>query len=176
MSDDESALNTPRSPIRRAVDGELLDPENPIDYLVGLLLEGKRYDGAWDGDETAVAKYAIASWCLEIGWVPDLRDYDPGEQVDFGDEVPYLDAAFYGRAVSSPSDGRGLPTVAYTTESGERRRVRYERVPDEPYRAERHVDRWDDDESEWVSCGGEPLAELVIDGEHRAAVTVTEGL
>ena len=68
-----------------------------------------------------------------------------------------------------------LPTIAYTTESGERRRVRYERVPGEPWHAERHVDRWDDDEGEWAPCGGEALSELVIDDEHRAAVTVTEG-
>lgn len=66
-----------------------------------------------------------------------------------------------------------LPTIAYTTESGERRRVRYERVSGEPWKAERHVDRWD--EGEWVPCGGEPLSELVIDDHHRAAVTVMEG-
>jgi hypothetical protein len=175
MSEEAPASERSVSSIRRAVDGDLLDPDNPIDYLVGLLLEGKRYDGAWDGDERAVTKYAIASWCQEIGWAPDLTGYDVGEQVDLGDKVPYLDAAFYGRGVGDVQDDRGLPTVAYTTESGERRRVRYERVPDKPYRAERHVDRWDDDEGEWVPCGGELLGELVIDGEHRAAVTVTEG-
>jgi hypothetical protein len=68
-----------------------------------------------------------------------------------------------------------LPTIAYTTESGERRRVRYERNPEKPHRAERHVDRWDEDEGEWKPCGAEPLSELVIDNEHRAAVTVIEG-
>jgi len=68
-----------------------------------------------------------------------------------------------------------LPTIAYTTESGERRRIRYERVDGRPWQVERHVDRWDDSEGEWVPCGGEPLSELVINGEHRAAVTVTEG-
>ncbi|GAB7010439.1 hypothetical protein [Halorubrum trueperi] len=93
--DDIPASSPERSSIRLAVDGELLNSNNPIDYLVGLLLEGKRYDGAWDGDEEAVAKYAIASWCQEIGWAPDLTDYDVGEQVDLGDEVPYLNAAFY---------------------------------------------------------------------------------
>ena len=83
------------SMLRLLVDGEKLTTDNPIDYLVMLLLEGKRYDGAWDGDEEAVAKYAIASWCQEIGWAPDLTGYDVGEQVDLGDKVPYLDAAFY---------------------------------------------------------------------------------
>jgi hypothetical protein len=175
MSEDAPVSERSVSSVRRAVDGELLDADNPIDYLVMLLLEGKRYDGAWDGDEEAVAKYAIASWCQELGWAPDLRGYDPGEQVDLGDEVPYCNTAFDIPPLSPLSDGRDLPTVAYTTESGERRRVRYERVPDKPYRAERHVDRWDDDAGEWAPCGGEPLAELVIDGEHRAAVTLNEG-
>ena len=68
-----------------------------------------------------------------------------------------------------------LPTIAYETRSGERRRVRYERVAGEPWHAERHVDRWDDDEGEWVPCGGEALSELIIQGEHRAAVTLKEG-
>jgi len=84
-----------RSSIRLVVDGESLNANNPIDYLVMKLLRGKRYDGHYDGDETEVAKWAIASWCQEIGWAPDLTDYDVGEQVDLGDEVPYLDAAFY---------------------------------------------------------------------------------
>jgi len=97
-NDEIPASSADRSSIRLAVDGELLDPDNPIDYLVMLLVEGKRYDGAWDGDEKHVAKYAIASWCQELGWAPDLTGYDPGEQVDLGDEVPYLDAAFYDYA------------------------------------------------------------------------------
>ena len=66
-----------------------------------------------------------------------------------------------------------LPTITYTTGSGERRRVRYERVPEKPWKAERYVDRWDG--RTWVPCGGESLHELVVEGEHRAAVTITEG-
>ncbi|PHQ44647.1 hypothetical protein DJ68_17240 [Halorubrum sp. C3] len=104
MSEDAPASERSVSSIRRAVDGELLDLDNPIDYLVGLLLEGKRYDGAWDGDEKAVAKYAIASWCQEIGWAPDLRAYDVGEQVYLGDEVPYLNAAFYDHELRDEDD------------------------------------------------------------------------
>jgi len=171
MSERTSEADTPRSPIRRAVDGEQLDADNPIDYLVALLVEGKRYDGAWDGDERAVAKYAIATWCQEIGWAPDLTGYDVGEQVDLGDEVPYLDAAFHEHTAGDVQEV-SLPTIAYTTESGERRRVRYERNPDKPHRAERHVDRWDG--RTWVPCGSEELSELVVQGEHRAAVTLTE--
>ena len=71
-----------------------------------------------------------------------------------------------------PSSG-DLPTIAYETEGGERRRVRYERTDQKPWRVERHVDRWDG--QTWVACGSEQLTELVIDDEHRAAVTVTEG-
>ncbi|GAA0539519.1 hypothetical protein ABNG02_15800 [Halorubrum ejinorense] len=97
--DDIPASSADRSSIRLAVDGELLNINNPIDYLVMLLLEGKRYDGAWDGDQEAVAKYAIATWCQEIGWAPDLTGYEPGEVVGLGDEIPYLDAAFYDHAV-----------------------------------------------------------------------------
>ena len=67
-----------------------------------------------------------------------------------------------------------LPTIAYTTEAGESRRVRYERVEGEPWNVERHVDR-PDGEGGGEPCGGESLSELVIQGEHRAAVTVLEG-
>jgi len=67
-----------------------------------------------------------------------------------------------------------LPTIAYETESGERRRVRYERVDGQPWKAERYVDR-PDGSGGWEPCGGEPLTELVIWGEHRAAVSVVEG-
>jgi len=84
------------SSIRLVVDGEKLTADNPIDYLVMLLLEGKRYDGTWDGDETKVARWAVAQWCQELGWVPDLTDYDAGEQVERGDELACCDAAFYG--------------------------------------------------------------------------------
>ncbi|WP_245851609.1 hypothetical protein [Halorubrum persicum] len=89
------------SSLRLAVDGEKLHAENPIDYLVMLLLEGKRYDGNWDGDEQQVARWAVAQWCQELGWVPDLRDYEAGEQVERGDEIACLDAAFYGMGRSN---------------------------------------------------------------------------
>ena len=68
---------------------------------------------------------------------------------------------------ATPDD---LPTIAYETESGERRRVRYERVPEQPWKVERRVDRHDG--RTWVPCGADPLTELVVDGEHRAAVTL----
>ena len=67
-----------------------------------------------------------------------------------------------------------LPTIAYETKAGERRRVRYERVEGEPWNVERHVNR-PNGSGGWEPCGVAPLAELVIDDQHRAAVTVTEG-
>jgi len=70
-----------------------------------------------------------------------------------------------------PSD---LPTIAYETESGERRRVSYVRVDGRPWRVERYVDRPDGDGG-WEPCGVEPLSELVINDAHRAAVSVVEG-
>ena len=92
------------SSIRLVVDAEKLTATNPIDFLVLNLLRGKRYDGHYDGDETEVAKWAIAAWCQEIGWAPDLTGYDPGEQVDLGDEVPYLNAAFYDHELRDEDD------------------------------------------------------------------------
>jgi len=67
-----------------------------------------------------------------------------------------------------------LPTITFETAAGEMRRIRYERHEGAPHRAVRHVDRWDGSEG-WVLAGSEALAELVIDDEHRAAVTLTEG-
>ena len=87
-----------------AVDADRLDADNPVDYMVLLLLEGKRYDGTWDGDEQQVAQWAVAQWCQEVGWVPDLRNYEAGEQVGRGDEIACLDTAFYGRTDSSKGD------------------------------------------------------------------------
>jgi hypothetical protein len=92
------------SSIRLVVDGEKLNADNPIDFLVLKLLRGKRYDGHYDGDETEVAKWTIASWCQETGWAPDLTDYDVGEQVDLGDEVPYCNAAFYDYELRDEDD------------------------------------------------------------------------
>ena len=70
-----------------------------------------------------------------------------------------------------PSD---LPTIAYATEWGERRRVRYVRVDGRPWKVERHVDR-PDGSGGWEPSGCTLLSELSIEGEHRAAVTITEG-
>lgn len=108
------------SSIRLVVDAEKLTADNPIDYLVMLLLEGKRYDGNWEGDETELTKWAIASWCQEMGWAPDLTGYEPGEQVGRGDEIPYCNAAFYGAVddVREEDDSRDLAELVDGHERG----------------------------------------------------------
>lgn len=87
-----------RSSLRLAVEGELLSADNPVDYLVMLALEGLRYDGNWDGDNEQVAQWVIAQWCQELGWAPDLTEYEAGEQVDRGDDIECCDAVFYSDA------------------------------------------------------------------------------
>lgn len=68
----------------------------------------------------------------------------------------------------------GLPRIGYRIETGETRRVRYERVPEEPWHAERIVER-PDGNGGWEPVGREELAELHVDGTCRSAVTITEG-
>lgn len=99
--DDERPESTSEySMARLAVDDDLLTAENDLDYLILLALEAKRYDGAWDGDQTEAAKWAIAQWCQEIGWGPNLQAVDPGEQVP-KEEIPHLSAVFYAGAADS---------------------------------------------------------------------------
>lgn len=88
------------SSLRRAVDGELLEAENPLDYLVLLALEAKRYDGHWDGDDAQAARWVVAQWCQEIGYVPDLRAFETGQQVPRGQEPDSYEPAFYGQPVA----------------------------------------------------------------------------
>jgi len=154
--------------------GEQLNMVNPIDYLVGLLLEGKRYDGNWDSDEQQVVQWAVASWCQEMGWVPDLRDYDAGEQVERGDDVDCLKGAFEVGVADQERSKSDLPRIAYRTEAGETRRVRYERVAGKPWTAERIVER-PDGEGGWDVVGRETLTELHVDGECRSAISFVDG-
>ncbi|WP_058366938.1 hypothetical protein [Haloparvum sedimenti] len=86
------------SVLRTAVDGDRLDASNPLDYLITLALEGKRYDGNWDGDDMGVAKWVVAQWQQEIGWAPDLTPFEPGAQVPRGADLGSCDAVFYESA------------------------------------------------------------------------------
>jgi hypothetical protein len=105
---DEEETNTdetgaPVKNLRIAVDGDHLDVENPLHYLVALAVEARRYDGSWEDDEKA-AQWVIAHWCQEIGWAPDLRDYGPGEIVDKTDDIQHCDAVFYDRVADGGRD------------------------------------------------------------------------
>lgn len=59
-----------------------------------------------------------------------------------------------------------LPTIAYRTDGGEQRRVRYARDDDDPSRVRRIVETRPAG-GEWRVVGSEELAELVVDDEHR---------
>lgn len=97
--DDIPESTADRSMARLAVDTDKLTAENDLDYLIQLVLEAKRHDGNWDGDETEAAKWAIAQWCQEKGWGPNLQDIEPGQQVP-KEGIPNLDAVFYSGLIS----------------------------------------------------------------------------
>lgn len=84
----------PASGVRLAVDMDRIDPDDDLQYLVSLAVDARRYDGHWDGDSTAAAKWAVAQWCQEIGWAPNLQDLEPGEMVPKDDLPDSLAAAF----------------------------------------------------------------------------------
>ena len=60
----------------------------------------------------------------------------------------------------------GLPTIAYRTDGGEQRRVRYARDDDDPSRVRRIVETRPAG-GEWRVIGSEQLAELVVNEEHQ---------
>jgi len=59
-----------------------------------------------------------------------------------------------------------LPTIAFRTEAGEQRRIRYERADDDPSTVTRILEERAAGGA-WRVVGSEPLVELVVDGEHR---------
>lgn len=92
---DGGQTTEPVKSARLAIDKDHLDVDNPLHYLVALTTDARRYDGHWDGDAESAAKWAVAQWCQEIGWVPDLRDYETGEMIDKADDIQCCEAAFY---------------------------------------------------------------------------------
>jgi hypothetical protein len=84
---DGGRTSEPVKNLRIAVDGDQLDPTNALHYLVALATEARRHDGHWNGDDEGAAKWAVAQWCQEIGWAPDLRDYEPGQTVEKTDDI-----------------------------------------------------------------------------------------
>lgn len=59
-----------------------------------------------------------------------------------------------------------LPTIAFRTDAGEQRRIRYERADDDPSEVHRVIEERAAGGA-WRVVGSEPLVELVVDGEHR---------
>jgi len=108
----------PKTGLRQALGTADLDPDDEVHYLAMLLGEAKRYDGAWDGDPEGAARWAVALWCQEIGYVPTLAEFDAGEQVGKAETPPNCEAAFRSvgaRAVSSRSFGRSSKPSTQST-------------------------------------------------------------
>jgi hypothetical protein len=63
-----------------------LDASNDLEYLIGLagdaLHEAEHFE-----DDFEQAKWAVAQWCQELQYVPDLREYTPGKTVPM-DAIP----------------------------------------------------------------------------------------
>jgi len=95
----------PAKNVRLAVNRDHLELDNPLHYLVSLATEARRYDGAWDGDAEQAAQWAVAQWCQEIGWAPDLTDYDAGETVDRADDLDNCEAVFYEYVTDGGTQG-----------------------------------------------------------------------
>lgn len=62
-----------------------LDASNDLEYLLGLAGEAAEHDGF--ADDTERAEWAVAHWCQEVGYLPDLGAYEAGQIVP-KDSVP----------------------------------------------------------------------------------------
>lgn len=56
-----------------------LDMENNLEYLLGLV--GDTIEDETFEDDSERVKWAIAEWCTELWYIPDLRGYETGECV-----------------------------------------------------------------------------------------------
>lgn len=65
-----------------------LDMGNDIDYLLGTvgqaLVEDEKFPGDPVENEEDRACWAVAQWCQEVGYVPDLRDFEAHQEVPMG--------------------------------------------------------------------------------------------
>lgn len=85
---------------------QVLDMDNDLDYLHALALEARETDAF---DDSAAARWTIAHWCQELGYLPDLRDYEAGKIVPVGEVPDNLDDARYwetNETVECQSHGR----------------------------------------------------------------------
>lgn len=73
-----------------------LDVDNDLNYLLGII--GEALDDAnaeHFADDAERAEWVIAAWSQELQYLPDLRDYDVGEQVKLGEVPRDLETARY---------------------------------------------------------------------------------
>lgn len=67
-----------------------LDASNDLEYLLGLVGEAIKYDREFEDDQHR-AQWAVAQWCQEVGYQPDLTGYATGQTVPRGTTPPRLD-------------------------------------------------------------------------------------
>jgi len=68
--------------LARAPEG--LDAADDLEFFLVVVGEALRADEDLETN-TERAKWAVAQWCQEVGYVPDLRDYEVGECVPHSD-------------------------------------------------------------------------------------------
>lgn len=73
-----------------AHDADDLDATNDLEYLLGLIGEAIKYEDEFDGDRE-LAQWAVAQWCQEVGYQPDLSEYATGQTVPRGTVPPHLE-------------------------------------------------------------------------------------
>ena len=66
-----------------------LDASNDLEYLLGLVGGALREDEHFEEDFERV-RWAVAHWCQEVGYLPDIREYETGQTVPLG-RVPEND-------------------------------------------------------------------------------------
>lgn len=63
-----------------------LNASNDLEYLLGLAGDALQNEGNFE-DDFEQAKWAVAQWCQELQYVPDLREYTVGQTVPM-DSIP----------------------------------------------------------------------------------------
>jgi hypothetical protein len=91
-----------------------LDAENDLEYLLGLV--GDAVENGDFEDDAARARWAVAHWCQEVGYLPDLRGYETGQIVPAGtvpenDELRLAELSPDHQADASERCGRAYETT-----------------------------------------------------------------
>lgn len=80
MSDDAFTRQLIRAEL---VDADDLDAGNDLEYLIGLIGEAIDETRKFDNDKER-SRWVVAQWCQEVGYHPDLSDYNTGQTVPVG--------------------------------------------------------------------------------------------